>query len=96
MPKRPDFYCDFYCAPWDGLRETGTPGHRWGSRPSRRGTCGAPLLSLDRGTWSGDPRSSGSRRVKSEAQRPVPVGRPGIDGLRVWQTSPIGSIRRGR
>ena len=32
MPKRPNFYCDFYCAVWDGLRDPGTGWDETGSR----------------------------------------------------------------
>jgi len=95
MSPGPDFYCDFYCGVWDGLREPGTTRHRPGSRPSPSGVSGAPRGHRAGGVWRVVPRSSGSRVVQSGAQRLVLVGRPRIDGLRVCQTSPIGSIRRG-
>lgn len=96
MPKRPDFYCDFYCAAWDGLREPGTPRYGRGSRRLRRGSPEASLRDVARGARSVVPRPSGSWGVESQTQRLIPVGRPGIDGLRVCETSPIGSLRRGR
>lgn len=88
MPERPDFYCDFYCAVWDGLREPGTPGYQWGSRRSRSGRAFAPRSCVARGARAADRRPSGSRDLESTRQRLISVGRPGIDGLRSCQTSP--------
>ena len=96
MPKRPDFYCDFYCAACDGLREPGTPGDSAGSHPSPRDLAGAPRACLDGSGRAAVPRSSGSLGLEPQTQRLIPVGRSGIDDPRVWQTSPIGSTRRGR
>ncbi len=96
MPRRPNFYCDFYCALWDRLRRPGTDHHQAGSRHSSEGGRERALQALGGDLRGGIPGSSGSRGVPSEAQRLFPVGRPGIDGLRVCPTSPIGPIRRGR
>lgn len=96
MSRRPDFYCFFYCAARDGQREPRAARYGTGSRPSSPGTARARCETLDAGLPSSVARSSGSRGVKLKAQRLIPNGRPGIDGLRVWQTSPLGSNRRGR
>ncbi len=96
MSSGPNFYCDFYCAARDGLREPGAGNHQAGSRVG----LSARLAALQganarrRAAWC--PRPSGSSGVQWPAQRLIPVGRPGIDGLRVCETSPLGSIRRGR
>lgn len=92
----PDFYCDFYCAVWHGLREFGTHGHEVASRPSRRGSSEASRCHVAAESRSVVARPPGSLGVESLPQRLVPVGRPGINSLRVCQTSPFGSIRRGR
>lgn len=96
MSRRPDFYCFFYCAAWDRSRGTRTQRHAMGSGPL---PTPSPVV-LRRRPQSGCDgvagRPSGSRGVGSKAQRLIPIGRPGIDGLRVWQTSPLGSNRRGR
>ena len=96
MPGPTDFYCFFYCAVGDRQRRPSTERHAMGSRP-------VATAGLERLFWSArvrraadEGRSSGSGGVGSILQRLIPTGRPGIDGLRVWQTSPIGSNRRGR
>lgn len=96
MPKRPDFYCDFYCAAWDGLREPGTGSRQPGSRTALNARPTVSRSASLRGRAARCPRPSGSPRVPWPAQRLFPVGRPGIDGFRVCETSPLGSIRRGR
>ena len=96
MPERPDFYCDFYCAVWDGLRELGTRQDGSGPRSSRSACSHAPRSCSVRGVLAAVRRSSGSRDVEFDPQRLVSVGRPGTDRLRSRQTSPTGSIGRGR
>jgi hypothetical protein len=96
MSPGPDFYSDFYCAVWHGLRDFGTHGHEVASRPSQRGSTEVPRCHVVAASRSAVARPSGSRGIESPPQRLVPVGRPGINGLRVCQTSPFGSIRRGR
>jgi hypothetical protein len=96
MPGPTDFYRFFYCAVGDRQRRPSTGRHATGSRPVA--TAGLErLLSSARARRSEhEGRSSGFGGVGSILQRLIPTGRPGIDGLRVWQTSPIGSNRRGR
>ena len=96
MPRRPDFYCFFYCAARDGQRDPETQRHGAGYRPSVEWSPTASRRRRGSRWRGGSGRSSGSRGVESRAQRLIPNGRPGTCGLRVWQTSPIGSIRRGR
>ena len=40
MSPGPDFYCDFYCAAWDGLRGRATGRHGSGSAPLLSGVAG--------------------------------------------------------
>lgn len=96
MPRRPDFYCDFYCAAWDGLREPGTGSDQSGSGAGLNARPTASRSASAGGRAARCPRSSGSRGLQWPTQRLIPVGRPGIDGLLVCETSPLGSIRRGR
>jgi hypothetical protein len=96
MSRRPDFYCFFYCAARDGQREPETQHHGAGSHPSAEGSPKAARRASCSRHLGGVGRSSGSCRVRLQVQRLIPNGRPGIDGLRVWQTSPLGSNRRGR
>jgi hypothetical protein len=96
MSRRPDFYCFFYCAARDRQLEPDTQHHAARFHPS---TEGAPWASrrCDRSRYVGGVgRSSGSLGVESTVQRLIPNGRPGVCGLPVWQTSPLGSNRRGR
>ncbi len=95
MPRQPDFYCFFYCAGRDGRCRAGTARHWPGSQPARGTMRGSHVGCSTDHLAQGISRSSGSVGVESKAQRLIPVGRPGIDGLRDCQTSPIGSIRRG-
>ncbi len=95
MPSEPDFYCDFYCAVWHGLRELGTHGHEVALRPPRRGPTEALRCHVASKSLSAVARPSGSRGEPLSQCR-VPVGRPGIDGLCVCPTSPSGSIRGER
>ena len=96
MSPWPDFYCDFYCAVWHGRRELGTHGHEVASRPPRRRPSEALRCHLAAGSRSAVALPSSSPCVESLPQRLVPVGRLGINGLRICPTSPFGSIRRGR
>jgi hypothetical protein len=63
MPKRPNFYCDFYCAAWDGLRGHATGRHGTGSSPLPGGVAGRPRWGCSRGVEGLVARSSGSRRA---------------------------------
>lgn len=96
MPERPDFYCFFYCAAGDGLRGPGTARHQPGSLAGLSPRLAGSRNVRARGRAARCPRSSGSPGLQWPAQLLIPAGRPGIDGLRVWLTSPLGSIRRGR
>jgi len=96
MPKRPDFYCFFYCAAWDGPRNSGAQQYETasGAPPEAVPIGGSRPLECRDGF--GAERSSGSAGLDSKSQRQIPVGRPGIIGHRACRTSPAGSIRRGR
>lgn len=95
MPKRPNFYCDFYCAAWDGLRGHATGRHGTGSSPLPGGVAGRSRWGCSQGVEGLVARSSGSRRAYKGVHSSVPVGRPGTD-LGGCQTFLFGSIRRGR
>lgn len=96
MPGPTDFYCSFYCAVRDRQRRPSTGRHAMGPRPVATPGLKRLFSSAPARRSVTEGRSSGSRGVGSLRQRLIPTGRPGIDGLRVWQTSPIGSNRRGR
>jgi hypothetical protein len=96
MPGRPDFYCDFYCAAWDGLRWSGTGGHEPRGRAGRIRSAIPPVGPASARSAGRSARSSGScRGLQRSMQRLVPVGRPGTS-RRSCQVSPTGSVRRGR
>ena len=96
MPKRPDFYCSFYCAAWDGPCGGGAQQYESGSGGSPAVVSISVSRPAERRSERGDERSSGSAGLDSKTQRQIPVGHPGIIGHRACRTSPTGSIRRGR